>query len=277
MKRQSILCPNCRLLISASEPRCPHCGLGAPGARWRQLAIFKLLVDPGLLVKTVLGANIAMFVLAIVLDPRPIGLTMNPLMFLSPSTNSLFMLGATGTAPINEYHRWWTLISASYLHSGILHILFNMAAFRQLAAVVVREYGTSRMFVLFTLGGIAGFVLSYLVGVPLTIGASAGVCGLVGSILYFGKSRGGSYGTALYKQVGMWVLIMFIFGILVPGINNWGHAGGIAAGAALGYWMGYSDRRRESAAHRLLARLCLVATTLVLVWAVGSALYYRFF
>jgi rhomboid protease GluP len=275
MKRQSLLCPNCGLLISLSEARCPYCGLRAPGAGWRRLPVFRLLRDPALLVKTVIGANIVLFALSILLDPRAIGVTMNPLMLLSPSDSSLLVLGATGTIPIDTYHRWWTLLSANYLHGGILHIFFNMAAFRQLSVVVVREYGASRMFLIFTLGGVAGFLVSYLAGVSLTIGASAGVCGLVGAILYYGKSRGGSYGAALFKQVGMWVVLMFVFGFAVPGINNWGHGGGIAAGALLGRLLKYGDVRAETALHKTLAAACVVATAVVLVWAVLTGLYYR--
>jgi len=277
MQRNSILCPNCGLLISLSEQSCPYCGLRAPGARWRRLAVFRLLADPALLVKTVIGVNIGMFVLSLVLDPRMTGMAFNPLLLLSPADSSLFVLGATGTIPIDSYHRWWTLVSASYLHGGLLHIFFNMAAFRQLSAVVVREYGTRRMFAIYTLSGVAGFLVSYLAGVALTIGASAGVCGLVGAILYYGKSRGGAYGTALYKQVGVWVIIMFVFGFVVPGINNWGHGGGIAAGALLGYFLGYDERKRESAFHKTLAALCLAATAVVLAWAILTSLYYRLF
>jgi rhomboid protease GluP len=275
MQRNSILCPNCGLLISLSEHACPYCGLRAPGARWRRLAVFRLLADPALLVKAVIGANIGLFALSLLMDPRTAGLTMNPLLLLSPSDRSLFVLGATGVIPIDSYQRWWTLVSAGYLHGGLLHIFFNMAAFRQLSAVVAREYGTRRMFAIYTLGGVAGFAVSYLAGVGLTIGASAGVCGLVGAILYFGKSRGGAYGTALYKQVGMWMIVMLVFGFVVPGINNWGHGGGIAAGALLGYFLGYNERRRETAFHKTLAALCLGATAAVLAWAVLTSLYYR--
>jgi rhomboid protease GluP len=276
MERQSILCPNCGLLISVSENRCPYCGLRAPGAKWRQTA-FRLLADPTLLVKTVIGINIGMFLLSLVLDPRRMGMTVNPLLLLSPSDSSLFLLGATGTIPIDDYHRWWTVVSANFLHGGLLHIFFNMAAFRQLSMVALREYGTGRMIIIYTVSGIAGFVLSYLAGVRLTIGASAGICGLIGAILYYGKSRGGTYGVALYKQVGMWVIVMFGFGILVPGINNWGHGGGIAAGAILSYFLGYNEKRRETSLHKTLGVIGVLITALVLAWAVLTALYYRFF
>jgi rhomboid protease GluP len=275
MQRNSILCPKCGLLISLSEKTCPYCGLRSPGARWRRLAVFRLLADPALMVKTVIGVNIGFFALSLLMDLPTAGLTANPLRLLSPSDRSLFVLGATGAIPIDSYHRWWTLVSASYLHGGLLHIFFNMAAFRQLSAVVIREFGIRRMFAIYTLGGVAGFGVSYLAGVGLTIGASAGVCGLVGAILFYGKSRGGAYGTALYKQVGMWMLIMFVFGFVVPGINNWGHAGGIAAGALLGYLLGYNERKRETASANTLASLCLAATAVILAWAILSSFYYR--
>jgi rhomboid protease GluP len=275
MQRNSILCPKCGLLISLSEESCPYCGLRTPGARWRRLAVFRLLADPALLVKTVISVNVGFFLLSLLMDLPTAGLTVNPLMLLSPSDRSLFILGATGAIPIDSYHRWWTLVSANYLHGGLLHIFFNMAALRQLSAVVIREFGIRRMFTIYTLGGVAGFAVSYFAGVGLTIGASAGVCGLVGAILYFGKSRGGPYGTALYKQVGMWVVIMTVFGFLVPGINNWGHGGGIAAGALLGYLLGYHERKRETPFDRTLAALCLAVTAIVLLWAVLTGLYYR--
>lgn len=276
MERRSLLCPNCGLLISVSEQACPYCGLKAPGARWRRWPVFKLLADPAVLVKAVIGANIGLYALSLLLDPRRMALALNPFGLLSPSEASLLVLGATGTIPIDSYHRWWTLVSAGYLHGGLLHIFFNMAAFRNLAPLLTREFGTSRFVIIYTLAGVFGFWVSYLAGVNLTIGASAGICGLVGAALYYGKSRGGTYGTALYKQVGMWVVLMAVFGFVVPGINNWGHGGGIVSGALLGYLMGYSERKREAAWHKTLAALCLITTALILVWAVLTSLYYRF-
>jgi rhomboid protease GluP len=275
MERRSLLCPNCGLLISASEAACPYCGLRAPGAGWRRLGVFKLLADPAALVKVVIGVNIGLFVLSLLLDPRTMTMALNPLGMLSSGT--LLALGATGTVPIDGYHRWWSLVSAGYLHGGLLHIFFNMAAFRNLAPLMTREYGTSRFFIIYTLGSVFGFWVSYLAGINLTIGASAGVCGLVGAVLYYGKSRGGTYGIALYKQVGMWVVLMAVFGFVVPGINNWGHGGGIVSGVLLGRFLGYSERKRETARHKTLAALCLVVTALILAWAVLTSIYYRFF
>ncbi|UCD82221.1 MAG: rhomboid family intramembrane serine protease [Desulfobacterales bacterium] len=275
-QRQSILCPNCRKLISSSEANCPYCGTSRPGSWYKHNAWTLGFRDPRQFVKYIIAVNVGMYIITILFNPRAAGLSMNPLTFLSPSDNSLFLMGATGTIPIDRYHRLWTLVSASFLHGGILHIFFNMAALHQLAIIVNREFGVYRMFAIYSLSGIIGFWVSYLAGVAFTIGASASVCGLVGAILYYGKSRGGVYGKALYKQVAMWVVFLFIFGLVVPGINNWGHGGGILAGIVLGFLLGYQEKKKENLYHKALAGACATATIAALIWAVSTAVYYSF-
>jgi len=275
-QRSSILCPNCKKLISADEPRCPHCGIARPGSRLKNNLFTRLFAGTDQIIKAIVFVNVGMYIISLLLGPWSSGFSLNPLSLLSPSNRSLLLLGATGTVPIDRLHRWWTLISANYLHGGLLHILFNMIALRQIAPLVIREFGPHRMVILFVLAGIIGFLVSYLAGVALTIGASAAVCGLIGASLYYGKSRGGIYGQAIYRQIGAWALGIFIFGLLVPSINNWGHGGGMVAGAMLGFVLGYEEKRRERLLHRILAGLCVVATLLILLWAIGSGIYFRF-
>jgi rhomboid protease GluP len=201
-------------------------------------------------------------------------LSANPLNFLSPPQEVLFLLGATGTIPIAGFGRWWTLLSASFLHGGLLHIFFNMMALAQLGPFVSREFGSSRFIVIYILTGVAGFYLSYLAGTPFTIGASASICGLIGAILYYGKRRGGLYGNAIYRQAVGWVAGLVIFGLLVPGINNWAHGGGIVSGILLGMILGYSESRQETMLHHTLAASCGILTAAVLFWVVMQTAYF---
>lgn len=266
----AILCPNCRKLINADETQCPYCGMRSPGAKWKG---YLSRLSSGDIIAYIIYANIIFYVFSILFNPHGISLGRNPLSFLSPSDNSILLLGATGTIPIDKLGRWWTLISASYLHGGLLHIFFNMMALRQVGRLIVREYGPNRMFVIYTLGGAGGFLLSYMAGVRFTIGASASVCALIGAGLYYGKSRGGHYGQAVYKELFSWVIVLALFGFIVPGINNWGHGGGLAAGAIIASVLGYRDRNRDSYPHLVLAAACLVATVLILLWAPLSVLF----
>jgi rhomboid protease GluP len=276
LDKKSMLCPNCRKLISSDESSCPYCGISNPGARWKKGVSRLSLRDPSDIITILLYTNAALFILSILLNPSSVGLSANPLMFFAPSNKSLLLLGATGTFPIDHFHRWWTLVSATYLHGGILHIFFNMIALRQLGPFVLSEYGLNRFFIIYTLTGIVGFFISYLAGIPFTIGASASVCGLIGATLYYGKSRGGFYGEALFKQVMGWVIGLALFGVFVPGINNWAHGGGIAAGIALGFLLGYHEKKRENLLHRMLFAACVLLTAVVLGWAVLQSLYLRF-
>jgi rhomboid protease GluP len=212
-----------------------------------------------------------MFLLSVVMSPSSTRFSMNPFGFLSPGNKSLLLLGATGTIAIDQFHRWWTLLSANYLHGGILHILFNMIALRQIGPLIFQEYGGYRTTVIYTLSGVGGYLISYLVGIPFTFGASGAVCGLIGAALYYGKSRGGYFGQNVYQQVGGWAIGIFIFGFLFPGINNWAHGGGMLCGALTGLLMGYQERSPESHIHRTIAGLCILATAGALVWAVGSS------
>jgi rhomboid protease GluP len=274
-QRRSILCPNCGKLISVDESRCPHCGVANPGSWWRNNLWTRGLGYPERVTRAIIYANVIMYGVSVLLYPRGFGLTFSPFSLFSPDNRSLLLLGATGTIPINLLDRWWTLISANYLHGSILHILFNMFAFRQLGTLVAQEYGINRMIVLYTVGGIIGFLVSYLARVELTIGASAAVCSLMGAAIYYGKSRGGTYGQAIYRQIGGWAVGLFVFGLLMPGINNWAHGGGGIAGVMLGLLLGYRERRQESFFHRLLAGLCVAVTVVVLGWAVASSIYHR--
>jgi rhomboid protease GluP len=72
------------------------------------------------------------------------------------------------------------------------------------------------------------------------------------------------------------VVFLFIFGLLVPGINNWGHGGGILAGIIFGCLLGYQEKKRENFFHRILAGVCLLGTFLVLIWAVATSVYVIF-
>ena len=275
-QRNSILCPDCGKLISVDEPRCPYCGLQRPGSSLKNNVLMQLFRDPQQLVRGIITVNVAIYVISLMLKPTFTNLSMNPLTFLAPDSTSLLVLGATGTVPIDRFGRGWSLLSANYLHGGVLHIFFNMVALRQLAPFVTREFGTSRMFVIYTAGGVIGFWVSYLFGVRFTIGASAAVCSLIGAALYYGKSRGDSYGQAIYRQVGGWAIGLFLFGLLVPGINNWGHGGGILAGILLGFFLGYQDRIRERLVHKSAAVICLILTVAVLGWAVVTGAYLIF-
>jgi len=271
--RKSMLCPNCRKLISTDEPRCPFCGIQTPGSRLKNNPLTRGWGSGEHLVHIIIYANVAMFILSLLISKNVMHGGFNPLTMISPTTRGLAVLGATGSWMVRDVG-WWTLVTANYLHGSILHIFFNMMAFYQIAPLVTRLFGTYRFFAIYTISGIAGFLISYLMGVPITVGASAALCGLIGAAIYYGKSRGGLFGQAVYKQIGGWALGIILFGFMIPQINNSAHIGGMVFGALCAFALGYNEKRREGMAHRILAAACMAVTILTLLWSVFRGLSY---
>ncbi|MEJ2156639.1 MAG: rhomboid family intramembrane serine protease [Desulfobacteraceae bacterium] len=263
--RKSILCPNCRRLISTDEPRCPHCGIKAPGSRFKNNPLTRGWGSGEQLVRLIIYVNVAMFIYSLLISKGGMGSGFNPMRFLSPSSYGLSALGATGTW-IAIKKGWWTLIAANYLHGGALHIFFNMMALYQIGPLVTRLYGPYRFFAIFTISGVGGFLVSYFAGVYLTVGASAALFGLFGAAIYYGKSRGGLFGQTVYKQIGGWAVAFIVLGFLIPQINNSAHIGGLLFGGLSAYLLGYHEKKREGADHRIIAGFCMVSTLLVLLW-----------
>ncbi len=268
MGNRAVLCPGCRQIIGSEESRCSWCGRSRSNYWWWNLTgLSRASSGTGWFLIAVILLNIIYFAISLLLSTKVDRLSG----FFTPGQNSLFMLGASGTIPVDKYGRFWSLLTANYLHAGVFHLLFNLMALRQLVPWVITEYGNSRTAFIYTFGGITGYFISYLAKVPFTVGASSAICSLIGALLYFGKSRGGVYGSSVYKEVSSWVVSLFIFGFIFPGINNWAHGGGILGGVILGWLMGYNVRRKEWVLHYILAIFSVILTICSLLWGLFGA------
>ena len=233
------------------------------------------LARPGQMVTALVGVCVVYYVLSLLLNPAGMKWSMNPLTALSPGNQSLLILGASGTLPVFRFGFWGSLLTANFLHGGLLHIVFNMMALRQIGPLAEQFYGPHRMLLIFLATGVAGFALSLAGGVPLTIGASGAICGLIGACLFYGKSRGGIHGEAVYRHTMGWVVSLVVIGFLLPGINNWGHAGGLLAGIASGFFLGYREMRPDRPWHAVVAAVCGLGTVAWLLWTGITAFAYR--
>jgi len=238
----------------------------------------KLGKDLGV-VEMVVGGCVLLYLLTLVTDMQGIRAG-GMLSFLSPSTDALRRFGASGALPVIRDGRWWTVLSAGWLHGGAIHILFNMMWVRNLAPICVAIYGPSRTVILYTVSSMLGFILSTLgLFAPrllavvmgrgvLTVGASAAVFGLLGATVYAGR-RG--IASALGRQMWMYAIVLFVFGLVFPGVDNWAHLGGFIGGFGMGKWL--DPFKREGTDHMVIALICLVATVAAIA---ASLLHFPF-
>ena len=218
----SIVCAQCNQLVGINEETCPFCGAWRPGLfGWAPVlrSVIGVRLD---LITLIVGAAVTLYALALLLQPEAI---MNPsglLSILSPGGRALYQLGMTGGVAW-QLGWWWTLLTAIYLHGGLLHIVFNVMWIRNLGPVAADAYGPARTFVLFNIAGAAGFLASNVMSGAPTIGASGAIFGLLAALIVYG---------------------------------------GFAGGWVAAHLMGFSDEHRESTGV-LLTSLALIALTAV--------------
>jgi rhomboid protease GluP len=269
LKRQtegSVVCPSCGRLVGVQDDRCYSCGRWNPGL-WGFAPLLRRLGNDLGFVSLIIGACSVLYVLTLMLSGAG-AFTMNGLMeILAPTTLPVLQFGASGRVPVYGLGRWWTVLSAGWLHGGLLHIVFNMLWVRQLAPATADLYGAGRTVIIYTVAGACGFLLSssaWLIpgfqGAGLTLGASASIFGLLGALVYYGRK---GVSSAMTSQAISYAVVLFLFGFMMRGVDNWAHAGGFVGGyltaAAL------RPMRPERQEHLVGGLVCLVLVALSIV------------
>jgi rhomboid protease GluP len=149
---------------------------------------------------------------------------------------------------------------------------------RDLGPPVADIYGGARMVIIYTVSSACGFLLSSTAGlimprVPIlggasyTLGASAAIFGLLGALVHYGR-RGGS--SMIRSHALSYAVSMFVFGLLMPGVDNYAHAGGFVGGYLTSMWL--DPLKPERVNHMVGALVCLLATVLAILASVVSTL-----
>lgn len=225
------MCPHCRAFVEPSEKVCPYCE-GTLGATQRQRARSDEPVG-GFIPAThfttfiILAINFMVFVAMMVLSSK---LGDGDMFGIRGDVANIF--GAKNRLAIVVYGQWWRLITAGFLHGGILHILMNSWVLYDLGAQVEHIYGTARYLSIYLISSVGGFLVSMWWSTSLSLGASAALCGLIGAMMAYGKRTNQSFVFSFYLR---WVLMIAVIGLVFPMIDNAAHFGGLAFGFAVGY------------------------------------------
>jgi rhomboid protease GluP len=232
------MCPNCRAFVTTNDKTCPYCDfkigpraidrrspadlLGGliPHARFTTSVI--LLINTGLYLAMAIHS----------MQSSRGGGVMN----LDLYTLALF--GAK-YGPLVRGGEWWRLITAGFLHGGVLHILMNSWVLFDLGVQVEESYGTSRYVFIYILTTVTGFYASYLWSPTLSIGSSAGIFGLIGAMIAIGVSHRSAYGAAVRSLYMRWAVYGLLMGLLpLFAVDNAAHIGGLTGGFVIGYLAG---------------------------------------
>lgn len=176
---------------------------------------------------TIIGITVAFYILQLAsvwaLGYAVPGLGMDWLEYYGARINEAILAGEL-----------WRFLTPALLHGSLPHIAFNMYALLSFGTGLERHFGHLRFFLLYLLGAFAGNVASFLfTGGSYSIGASTAIFGLLGAEAVFliqnRKSFPGQFRSAIGNIIFIAAINLFIIGSL-PGIDNWGHIGGLVGG-----------------------------------------------
>ena len=167
-------------------------------------------------------------------------------------TNTLIRFGAN-YGPAVRNGEVFRLISAMFLHAGIIHIVLNMYSLFIVGPRVEDFFGKWKYLLIYLLSGISGCLLS--IGINhdiIAVGASGAIFGLFGALLYFGYSYRGYIGALVKSEVLPIVVYNLIMGFFLSGIDMWGHVGGLIGGIITANMLGTIENKKYSFSNILL-------------------------
>jgi rhomboid protease GluP len=146
--------------------------------------------------------------------------------------------------------QFWRLITPIFLHSvtNPLHLVFNMYALFVIGPTLERFYGRWRYLSLFIVSGFAGNVMSFMFTQSPSLGASTAIFGLLGAegvLIYQNREVFGSIARRALTQVIIIAAVNMVIGVTIPGIDIWGHIGGLIGGTLFAWFGGPLLRRQE--------------------------------
>lgn len=177
---------------------------------------------------SLLGLTVAVYLLQL-LSKSLFGQNIDLPYILGGKVNSLIMQG-----------QLWRLITPILLHGSVAHIAFNMYALFSIGPSLEKAYGHWRFLLLYLLGGFAGNTISFILSPNPSIGASTAIFALVVAetvFIYRNKQMFGGRARNMLLNLGLIITVNLVLG-LNPGIDNWGHLGGLLGGALFAWTAG---------------------------------------
>jgi rhomboid protease GluP len=259
------MCPHCRAFITSSDRVCPYCntevGPRAIDRRQPGEILGGFIPHARFVTSIILLINFGLFAASVLFSMRQ----GNSDAFMSIDGRTLVEFGGKLREAI-QMGQWWRLVTAGFLHGGILHILMNSWVLFDIGAQVEEVYGAWRMIVIYFVSTVFGFYLSALWSAGLSVGASAGIFGLIGAMIALGvRHQAHPVGAAIRGLYLRWAIYGLVLGLL-PGlrIDNAAHIGGLASGFGAAYLAGtpklvetWSERFWRLAAYASIALTAL--------------------
>jgi membrane associated rhomboid family serine protease len=249
------ICPECM----TPAPVGHHCPTCVAEARRESPRLRRTFPRPRSAATAVLAVNVAVFVIDAVARASGRG--------------SLLEVGAM-IPELVATGQWYRLVTAMFIHVGLLHLAFNSFAIYVFGSLVEQALGSVRFLAVYLITGFAASAVSFAFGDPgrAAVGASGAVFGLLGVWLAYNlRRRSLSLGRANMQWALMLIGINLAFGLIVPQIDWLAHVGGLVAGVAAGLVVEGVGRRALRAATQVAGlALLLLGSAALAAWRAAT-------
>lgn len=170
---------------------------------------------------------------------------------------------------------YWRLLTPIFLHIGLMHLLFNEYALAIFGREIESLFGTFRFAAIYLLTGLFGSLASFAFSPAVSAGASGAIFGIIGAMVAFLSrnrkefgERGREHRRALLIMIGLNIFL----GVTVPGIDNYGHMGGLFSGLILGTVLSPTyalQQVQDPPSFKVVEQPPILATSLVVLLTVG--------
>lgn len=132
---------------------------------------------------------------------------------------------------------YWRLFTSVLLHGDALHLLINSASIYALGRLLEPTLGALRWLGWFAMGGVVASFIGWQVGVIQSDGASGGAFALLAAGVWLGVVHRERWDLAdqrlMGPVLGVFLLLNFVVGWLIPGIDALAHTFGLMTGLVL--------------------------------------------
>lgn len=163
-------------------------------------------------------------------------------MYTGAWRNGNLLPGMGSIVPVLVFQKgeYWRLLTAMFLHGGVVHLVFNLIALWQLGRLYEMLFGTKRFVLVYFVTGIIASIASLLHMHPYSssVGASGAVFGILGALIFSirrsPRFRHERWARGVVQQLVFWIVVNIVIGFTIPQIDMAAHIGGLIAGLVLG-------------------------------------------
>lgn len=203
------------------------------------------------------------------------------------SSNLLMQLGAKINYKIADYE-YYRLITPMFLHADVFHLIFNSFALFTIGRNVEIALGKTKFLIIYLVSVLFGTMGSFVFNDNISIGASGGIFGLIGAMLFISLLYPDSMKKLLQKDIVTLIVINLVLGFTNPRIDNAAHISGLIGGVLISFSLGYPNQVKMNISNYIPRALILVGLLAFMIFSVpnyktseeyflskGSSLYYE--